>query len=126
MPTEHMNATCFEEVPATAFRREERRVKVWRIGYADMLTILQLAAPRVETNGYHMLQLPKFPNLPDGCRIEAVDHCFMSRSFKVLVSHPSFDAVPDGAPAPDAEPELGRQWCVYEVTNSPYKLVESK
>lgn len=73
----------------------ERRDKVL---WVDELLVQELF------NGFprsNILVLPVFPELPSGYQVLRVHHSFERRAFGFLVTHPSFDVVPDAEMSPN-------------------------
>lgn len=76
---------------------ERREVVVW-INERSVLDLFNLNSTEKSALVFHC---PIFAALPEGYTVRAVCQDFMRRAFGFAVQHPSFDVVPDGAPAPD-------------------------
>lgn len=74
----------------------ERRVAVVCINTHDVLDWFTFVV-----NGWpERLDLPHFDGIPADVSVKAVRENFYTRQFEFLVSHPSFDEVPEGVPPP--------------------------
>lgn len=78
-------------------RQDERRVRIVYVREDLIVSILNAG----RAGGPGMIAVPDFPELPEGFVVERARHCWEHRAFALIVSHPSFDVVPDGAPVPD-------------------------
>ncbi len=79
----------------------EGRAKIIQIGHRDLLDIL---AGRVKMD------------VPDGANVETLFICQYTRCICVVVSHPSYDIVPEGT-------ELPRIMSTYHVVEQPEEPV---
>jgi len=82
-------------------RPPERRVKVVSVPESFVLDLFV-------TSGRHpeYVRVARF-DLPDDLEVLSVRHCWENGTIDYLVSHPSFDPVPEGVPAPRAQPNGG-------------------
>jgi hypothetical protein len=78
------------------YARRERREKIVRLGCDTVIDILDVGANKQP--GY--LRLPILPQLPAGYSVVACTANFMTKTIDIMVSHPSFDIVAEGNPAP--------------------------
>lgn len=74
----------------------ERRVKFIEIPYTAMLR----AAEWMFGEPTGIIRIPRYDGVPPGSVVLSVYHCPHSRTFSVLIYHPSFDEVADGERPP--------------------------
>lgn len=85
---------------------KENRLKMVRI------TEEELVSAFTRTSAPHYVEI-RNRQLPEGYVVERVLYDWSRRQFDVMVSHPSFDEVPDGKYAPDIEGD--RLWAIEVV-----------
>ena len=82
----------------------ERRVRILRVEEHLIVDVLNFS-----TSGPGFaLGISCFDPLPRDVVIERVAHNFLFRAFDLIVSHPTFDVVPDGMEPPVHNRELAR------------------
>lgn len=105
-------ATATTAQPVSPIKPRERREVLVRIGTRHILDMVGLGL-RPPT-GY--VYVPDFPQLPEGCTVRGPWSDPLSNSLAFAVEHPSFEVVPDGAPAPEWNGGLlGVQWKAVRV-----------
>lgn len=76
------------------------RVKLVYIGEVEILSRFSC--------GYQFTDYMIFKGLPKDCLVKSVFHDHSRRAFAFMVSHPEFEEVPPGHPAPEIIGELER------------------
>lgn len=74
-----------------------RRVKIFPVDERALIDILSC------WKGGKFITLPNSPVIPDGCRFVSAHHSWECRALMVMLEHPSFPEVPDGAEPPRGE-----------------------
>jgi hypothetical protein len=74
----------------------ERRERVFWLGESEILFVLA----GWQNQGYFTRPKPGQQSVPDGAKVVSVCADWSRRCIGVLLSHPSFPPVPDGAPTP--------------------------
>ncbi len=76
---------------------EDRRYKLFRISERTVLDLVDSFA-RAKREGF--FYVGDYPELPKDAVVKGIHYDFFSRSFEILVYHPSFPAINDGANIP--------------------------
>lgn len=92
---------------------QPRRFAVVRVGYRDVLAWVFTRATRLP----QFVMVLKGPGIPPDAKVLAVREDFCTRSFEVMLEHPSFEEVPDGMPAPNLTGKFGFEWEAVPTTN---------
>lgn len=99
----------------------ERRVKVLPVPENLVLELLYL----LQGDTPQFVIVPRMSNLPEGTKIEQVVYDPMRRAFLFLLSHPSFEIVPEGEYSPSVEEHLRTHYTVVEIDRLPKKSPSS-
>ena len=91
--------------------KEERRVKLVSLRHGDVLDWFASAV-----KGWpQCITLPRLTGLPEDVTILGVHQDFHRRQFVFLVSHPSFEVVPEGQIPPDFTAHLSHSFEVVSL-----------